>query len=448
MSRTPLLLALSWLLTCVAVVVGALSVRLAPVELAMAWPSFSPLPAAVGFSGPVALVLAALAVLSLFIFSGFAREKGKAKPFAELLLFYPFLFAYVWFLLPAGAPAWRDFLAGGIFSLAAIYLIRTSDGPIIGPRWIPGRNSRLGDAALVLLPVALGYALGHHPDLKAGGISFVLYPVYALVQLYLFLYLPVTRLRTMGLSPANSALLAALVFALIHWPNPLVMLVTAGCMLVWAHQFQNGRPLWQLALVMGLCATTFSQFLPDELTRHLRVGPGYVRNEALVELADFPQRDSADYLTRIYPLTMEREITPEELETWVDLLNEARPSTRVFIFLSSSECRNRAIREGLEVPPPPEIHWVRWPEPWKKKIAHYAGDDYFRENGSTTEGFLRGLYRDILGRGASAEELATWTSHISRDQKKRLGEILLEHRLLKGQAIFEGMSVEELRLQN
>ncbi len=52
-------------------------------------------------------------------------------------------------------------------------------------------------------------------------------------------------------------------------------------MTIWSRQYLQGRSLIQLALVMGLAATTFSQYLPDTTTAHMRVGPGFVRTAAV-----------------------------------------------------------------------------------------------------------------------------------------------------------------------
>jgi len=294
--------------------------------------------------------------------------------------------------------------------------------------------------------------MGQSPDLKASGFSLFLYPAYAFIQLAVFLYIPVTRLRAMGVSNSTSTLIAALVFALVHWPNPLVMLVTLVGMLIWAHQFQIGRPVWQLAVVMGLTATTFSQFLPDDLTRHMRVGPGYVRSEAVMFLAEgaggFIKDDPAIYITQIYPHTIGRDISTDELGRWLELLNTARRSTWVNIFMVSDEYRNLLKDKGKQLPPPAEFHWTTWPPEWKNQVLEMAGDEYWEKCGKTQEGFVQSLYQNILGRTASDEAVAKWGPSLSIGQRKRMAEVLLEYRLQNGQLEFEGMSVEALRLSN
>ncbi len=449
MLRSPLLLASTWLLTILAVLTAGLAVRLAPVEKTLAWPTWGPWNDALGFAAPLALVLAVLAALLLFVAGGAAKEGNRARPFAELLLFFPLLFAFVWFLLPAGRPGALAMVMAGLFLAAAWFLFR--HGPTSTPKtpWYATKYTYFLDAGIILLPVLAGLAMGHSPDLKAGGYSLLLYPLYAFIQLVAFLHIPTTRLRAMGLSAENSTLFAALVFSLIHWPNPLVMLITFAGMLLWAQQFQNGRRLWQLALVMGLCATTVSQFLPDDLTRHMRVGPGYVRWEAMILLADdSPTNHPSDFIQDLYPQTIGRQVLPQELQTWLALIKEARPSTWAAMFLTSAESRKHLAAAGKELPPPDSDHWTDWPEEWKSRIEHFQSAEYWQRSGGNLAGFVGALYGDILGRGASAKEIGSWQTILTRNQKRRISELLLELNLRQGQTEFTGMSLEEFRFPN
>ncbi len=449
MSRSPLLLAITWLITCVAVLTAGLVVRLAPVEKTVAWPTWDTWPAAVSMTAPIALVLAVLMALSLFVLSSAARQGNRARPFAELLLFYPLLFAFVWFLLPTGRPDIRALVLGLVFLAGVWYFRRRSPGPISKGYWQQTKSTVLMDTSLILLPVIIGLTMGISPDLKASAYSLLLYPLYAFLQLTVFLHIPATRLRAMGVSSENTTLLSALIFSLIHWPNPLIMLITFAGMLIWGHQFQNGRKLWQLALVMGLCATTFSQFLPDDLTRHMRVGPGYVRWEAMMVLADdSPINDPAEFIEFVYPQTIGREVLPQELQTWCELVEEARPGTWASMFLTSAESQKRLASTGEELPPPDSKHWTDWPEDMKSRIEYFASENYWQKSGNSLEGFVGSLYVDILGRQASAQEIQSWKTTLTRNQKRRISELLLDLRLQQGHTEFTGMSVEEFRFPN
>jgi len=449
LSRSPLLLAITWLTTCTAVLAAGLAVTLAPVETTVAWPTIAPWQTATTVTGPFALGLAALAGVLLILATGSAREGNRARPFGELLVFFPLVFAFVWLLLPPGRPDAVSIIFGLALLAAGLFLFRHWPGPVSDISWKRNKSSLSLDAAMVLFPVLTGLALGYSPDLKASGVSLFLYPLYAFIQLGIFLFIPVTRLRAMGVSSNNSTLFAALVFALIHWPNPLVMLVTLVGMLIWAHQFQRGRPLWQLALIMGLTATTFSQFLPDNLIRHMRVGPGFVRSEAVVLLGDESSiRTPSEFIEFAYPHTIGRPVLPEELQAYSKLVDEAIRSTWAYMFLNSPESRNHLVAANDKLPPAGVVHWSDWPDEMKTRISTFASDEYFRKVGGTRESYLKALYVDILGREAGHGEVKPWLKSMSKEQRRKIAQVLLEQRAQQGASVFKGMNIEEFRFPN
>ena len=77
----------------------------------------------------------------------------------------------------------------------------------------------------------------------------------------------------MGYSTRVIAISCALVFSLLHWPNPLLMAITGFAMLIWARQFLRGRSILALALVMGIAATGARFMLPQAWTGEMRIGP-------------------------------------------------------------------------------------------------------------------------------------------------------------------------------
>jgi len=447
--RSPLILAGSWFITCCAIIVAGLAVRLAPIETTVAWPFPGVWQNATALTGPLALVLAAMSAVSLFVATGSIRGESRARPFGELLLFFPLVFAFVWFLLPTSQPNARSIIIGSMLLVAGWYLFKHSPGLSVAKSWQWKKSAMVLDIFLILMPIIVCFALGFSPDLKAGGLSFFLYPVYALAQLMLFLFIPVSRLRAIGVAPKYSTLFSALIFAMIHWPNPVVMFITLVGMLIWAHQFQNGRKLWQLALVMGLTATTFSQFLPDQFTYHMRVGPGYVRSEAVSLLAENSDLNNAtEFFDFAYPQTIGREIMPEELEAWTNLFNKARRTTWAYMFMTSSEKRKKLANSDEELPPAEVKHWADWPEKWKNELRLLASDEHWAKSGKTLDGYLSALYQEVLGRQASPQDLKPWQAPMSDKQRQRIAEVLLDLRLENGQAVFSGMEVEGFRLPN
>lgn len=445
LQRSDLILPAAWLVLCLAAVTAGMTVRLAPVER-----DLLPAPFPGGLLAPAAIALTILAVLLLWVGAGHARGRGLQRPLAELIFFFPLVFAYLWLLLPARGVRPGDLAALALFAAGGLWLLAGSRGarPAAPPRW-RGHHLLL-DGVLVLGPVALGAALGVAPDYRSSGVSVLLYPLYALAQLAVFLVVPAHRLRACGLRGWTAAVTLAAVFALVHAPNPVVMAATFGAMLVWARQYLQGRRLWQLALVMGLSATTFTQFLSDDFTGHMRVGPGYLQERAgefLAEAGAAAQRlDARSFLALAYPACLDRRPTPAELDVWDRLLDRARRTTMAWQFFTSDEYARRAAEKGWPPPPPEAIHWADYDPVWRDRIAGYDSDEYWARCGGTLPGFTKSLYRDILQRPASSPEVAAWTGGLARGQRKRLAVVLLDNAARWRSAPFTGLPVKDLRL--
>ena len=73
----------------------------------------------------------------------------------------------------------------------------------------------------------------------------------------------------------RSVLLVALVFALLHLPNPLLTAATFAGGLVWAYVYQRAPNLLALAISHALMSLLLAASLPPALIRSLRVGIKY-----------------------------------------------------------------------------------------------------------------------------------------------------------------------------
>lgn len=444
MRNAPVILGTAWLVLCLAVTAVGMSLRLSPLEKELLEPGFLG-----NILGPVALVLAAAAVALLWVGGSHARGRNLQVPWAQLILYYPLLFAFIWLVLPATSPDALSLVAGSIFFLVAIVLL--IKGP---PR--PARASWsltctiLADLAVLTLPVLLGLAVGGKPDAKAAGLSLLLYPLYALIQMVVFLVIPARRLALFGLSPVPAALITAAVFSLVHAPNPVVMAVTFGAMFLWAWQYLCGRRLWHLALVMGLAATLFSQLVPDQMTGHMRVGPGTLHQEAKLEMArrtgEPPFTRIREFLTFAYPQTVGRGATSDELDRWETDLALALRTTRAWQFFTSDEYARKAKTRGWPPGPDEAVHWTAFSPEWRDRIAAFGSDSYWEACGATLPSFTRALYRDILHRDPGDAELQAWTRDLTVGQRWRLTSVLLEEGRQWHSRPYPGLDVDELRL--
>ncbi|MBE0565056.1 MAG: hypothetical protein IH621_03800 [Krumholzibacteria bacterium] len=306
---------------------------------------------------------------------------------------------------------------------------------IFTPTWVPPTAPRRWfavDLVMIAAPVAAGLAVGNPPDWRAVGISALFYPLFAALQLAVFLVVPARRLRAMGLGPTGTAVCCALVFALLHWPHPAVFGLTLAGMFVWASAWLRGRPLGQVALAMGLAATAASQFLPDPWTGHMNVGPRAVRALAVADLAAGPGPGPADaerWLAGAYPRAVGRPPEPDELDRWrAALAAEQRIRIAWEMFLSPEYAR-LAAGGSRPAPPPALEHWSHLPDPWAARLAAFGTDAYLDAAGGTGEGFLAAGYREILGREPEAGAAAAWTWGLDPVQRTYLARYLLAHRL-------------------
>ena len=422
---SPHLITTAWVLACAAATLAGVAVGLAPAEQARAWPLPLALPGAAAASGPLAAFVAAAALLAMVAAAGHARARRWESLFAGLILVYPLLLAGLWLVLGAGPPGKAAWTAGGLLAAALAWLLRR--GPHTLPpaervatlRWLPI------DLAMIGLPVALGLLARTPLDGRAVLVSALLYPGFALLQLTVFLVIPARRLRAMGAGVGGTALACALVFGLLHWPQPAVLALTMGAMAVWAAAWLRGRPLWQLALVMGWSATTATQFLPDAWTGHMNVGPRAVRELAVGDLAAAagPRPAAAGpWLATVYPLAVGRSLPAQEQAAWERAIAREQRACIAWQVLLSAEYAARAAAAGLPAPPPLTEHWSGLAPPWPGRIAALA------DAGGEGRDFLRSLYRDLLGRDPAPAELESWAWGLVPIQRTALARLLLSER--------------------
>lgn len=103
------------------------------------------------------------------------------------------------------------------------------------------------------------------------------YSVWALVQQFMLQVYVLLRLLRLGLRRGRAIALAALLFAIAHIPNPVLVPAT----LVWGAAtsllYLRYRNLYSLALAHGILGMGLAVCIPNSIHHHMRVGLGYVQ---------------------------------------------------------------------------------------------------------------------------------------------------------------------------
>lgn len=132
-------------------------------------------------------------------------------------------------------------------------------------------------AVVIALTVFVGHASGSArlPSLSTAMIDVGKLAVFGLAQQYLLLGFFYRRLAEALPDPSLSLLATATVFALFHLPNPFLTAVTFFAGLIAVMVYRRAPNLWVIGIVHGMISYCLYCSLAPELTRGLRVGPGY-----------------------------------------------------------------------------------------------------------------------------------------------------------------------------
>lgn len=148
-------------------------------------------------------------------------------------------------------------------------------GNLLRMLWVVGAALLIAAAAVLL---AIRMRTLHVP---AGPVLFfqtyIGYAIWSLVQQILLLDFFLRRLVHLLPGKMAAPAAAALLFALAHVPNPILMPITllwgmASCLL-----FLRYRNLYPLALAHAICGICIAVTVPGPVSHNMRVGLGYLR---------------------------------------------------------------------------------------------------------------------------------------------------------------------------
>lgn len=112
-----------------------------------------------------------------------------------------------------------------------------------------------------------------HASVYAG---VLLYIIWALIQQFLVQSFFFLRLEQLLRSGRRAVIVAALLFASAHIPNPVLVPVTLVGGLILSELFRRYRTLYLLAVAQALLALPLSISVPEAVLHDMRVGIGYV----------------------------------------------------------------------------------------------------------------------------------------------------------------------------
>ena len=212
-----------------------------------------------------------------------------------LVLFFIPLFIFIWAQMPlSGNPlrfsdyiicayllaVFGTYLYKDRHNLSAWGLNKVQFLPALKSLWLP-------TAIFTIIPLILGFFV-KNPLTPAELLKdMAIYPFYAFVQLFFCLSFPMAHFRKTDQSQNQSVLAVSGLFALIHWPNTIVMLICFCSMAIWAWVYFLKPNLFAVAISMGISAAVFGQALPYKIHHNVGVGPDY----AFKRLMKLPPED-------------------------------------------------------------------------------------------------------------------------------------------------------------
>lgn len=204
---------------------------------------------------------------------------SRRRALLELTVSYTLIVLVIW----TPNPLQRILYITAVIVLAAILAFSFQGCGNLGLRrtnllrslWIAAAALLL--AAILILVAARLHTL-HAPPSASKFISrFWGYALWAFVQQILLQDVFLRRLLILTPSPRLAAFLAAVIFALAHLPNPILVPITLLWGFISCLLFLHYRNIIPLAIAHAAFGITLAITIPSPLIRNMRVGLGFLR---------------------------------------------------------------------------------------------------------------------------------------------------------------------------
>ena len=187
------------------------------------------------------------------------------------------ILSYIWVLEPRLPRAFVVLPGAMVAALGLWHALRTGEWGLAPAALLPGlRATALFTAPAVLALLAAGAAMGTlhaHRDSLA---DIALLVAWGGAQQWL-LQTVVLRDAQHATSRRAGLLLAALLFAAVHLPNPFLVAMTFAGALAWCAIYDRHPNVLPLALSHAMVTLAILHAFDASLTGRLRIGPSYLR---------------------------------------------------------------------------------------------------------------------------------------------------------------------------
>ena len=209
------------------------------------------------------------------------RRDSRLRDLLELVSAYGLILAVIWTPMPVQrALYWMAIVV--VIGLTVLRRERLQALGLAPAHTLQSVWIIAAAAALAILAVLTAQWLGTlHALPRIGHLSartrIIGYVIWSVVQEFLVQVFVLTRLMRLLERRSLAIALTALLFAIAHVPNPILILLTLIWGLIASPLFLRYRNLYTLGLahaILGLCVAVT---VPDAMHHHMRVGLGYLR---------------------------------------------------------------------------------------------------------------------------------------------------------------------------